>query len=297
MSSFRMGEMPASETLRLTSVSYAIDGVTILSDIDLAVGAGTFLGLIGPNGAGKSTLLRLAAGLITPSAGTASLVGTALQRTPHPQRARLLGYVPQHSRLDFPFPVAEVVLSGRNPYIGRFRTEQATDKEAAARAMARMNIAPLMDRQILTLSGGEWQRVLIARSLAQEPRVLLLDEPTANLDLHHQHVMLGIARDLAAEGLTVIAAIHDVTLAARYCHHLAVLAGGRIVTTGTPADVLTPALLADVFAVDAEIVPETRIPGAVRITVLGPRPSLTGSASIDDYSPMPFAAHGTGAGG
>ncbi len=259
------------EMLRFESVSYAVDGVPLLTGIDLRVQAGTFLGLIGPNGAGKSTLLRLAAALIAPTTGTVSVADEPLQRIPRTRAARLLGYVPQHSRLDFPFPVADVVLSGRNPYIGRFRTETAADKAAAERAMAQTEIAHLVRRSILTLSGGEWQRVLIARALAQEPRVLLLDEPTANLDLHHQHAILGLAHTLAADGLTVIAAIHDVTLAARYCDTLAVVAGGRIVATGAPAAVLTPSLLAEVFAVDAEVMPEPRQPGTVRVTVLGPR--------------------------
>jgi iron complex transport system ATP-binding protein len=280
------------EILRFDSVSYAIDGVPLLTGIDLRVAAGTFLGLIGPNGAGKSTLLRLAAGLIPPTTGTIAVAGEPLARIPRARAARLLGYVPQHSRLDFPFSVTDVVLSGRNPYIGRFRTETAVDKAAAARALARADIAQFGARSILTLSGGEWQRVLIARALAQEPRILLLDEPTANLDLHHQHAVLGLGRALAADGLTVIAAIHDVTLAARYCHALTVLAGGRIVATGAPEATLTPALLAGIFAVDAEIVPEPQVPGAVRVIVLGPR-AATVEAAIDD-SPAPFAANGVG---
>lgn len=259
------------DMLRLDSVSYAIEGTSLLTGIDLCVESGTFLGLIGPNGAGKSTLLRLAAGLITPMAGTISVAGAPLQRIPRTRAAQLLGYVPQHSRLDFPFPVADVVRSGRNPYVGRFRTETAADKAAVVRALALADVERLAARSILTLSGGEWQRVLIARALAQEPHILLLDEPTANLDLHHQHTLLGLARSLTGEGLTVIAAIHDVTLAARYCDHLAVLAGGQIVTIGAPAHVLTPSLLAEVFGVEAEIVPEPRHPGMVRISVLGPR--------------------------
>jgi iron complex transport system ATP-binding protein len=265
--------------LRFESVSYAIDGAPLLAGIDLRVRAGTFLGVIGPNGAGKSTLLRLAAGLITPTTGKISVADEPLSHIPRTRAARLLGYVPQHSRLDFPFIVADVVLSGRNPYIGRFRTETVADKAAAESAMAQTEIAHLAGRNILTLSGGEWQRVLIARALAQEPHILLLDEPTANLDLHHQHALLGLARSLAADGLTIIAAIHDVTLAARYCDMLAVVADGRIVTTGTPAAVLTPALLAEVFAVDVEIVPEPRHPGMVRITVLGPRTTETVAAN------------------
>jgi iron complex transport system ATP-binding protein len=268
-----------SDALVLDSVSYAIDGTPLLTGIDLRVAAGTFLGLIGPNGAGKSTLLRLAAGLIAPTQGMIAVSGEPLSRLARAQAAQLLGYVPQHSRLDFPFSVADVVLSGRNPYVGRFRTETAADRAGAERAMEQTAIAHLAERSILTLSGGEWQRVLIARALAQGPRILLLDEPTANLDLHHQHTVLRLARALAAEGLTVIAAVHDVALAARYCDALAVLAGGRIVATGLPADILRPSLLAEVFAVDAEIEPESRMPGAIRVTVLGPLASAPSFAA------------------
>jgi iron complex transport system ATP-binding protein len=206
-----------------------------------------------------------------------------------------MGYVPQQSRLDFSFSVADVVRSGRNPWLGRFQTESAADRAAVVRAMALADIAYLAERNILTLSGGEWQRVLIARALAQEPRILLLDEPTANLDLHHQHAVLALARDLASDGLSVIAAIHDVTLAARYCDELAVLTGGRIVGTGAPAAVLTPSLLGNVFAVEAEIVPEPHAPGAIRVIVIGPRARATAPATADP-APLHFVANGDGNG-
>lgn len=276
--------------IRLESVWYTVDGVPILADVSLAVAAGTFVGLIGPNGAGKSTLLRLAAGLIAPTAGAVTVAGEPLRSLPRTRVAQLMGYVPQQSRLDFPFPVHAVVLSGRTPYLGRFRAERAEDRAAAHRAMARADLLPLAAREVQTLSGGEWQRVLIARAMAQEPRALLLDEPTASLDLHHQHATLRLARDLAAVGgLAVVAAIHDVALAARYCHRLAVLAGGRVVASGTPHAVLTPSLLAAVFAVEAETAPDPHDPAAARVTILGPLEPHTDDADFSLPASSPHA--------
>jgi iron complex transport system ATP-binding protein len=190
---------------------------------------------------------------------------------PRKQIARLLGYVPQQVRLDFPFSVADVVMDGRNPHLGRFQIGDTADRRIVWEAMEQTGILPLAERNVQTLSGGEKQRVLIARALAQQPRVLLLDEPTANLDLYHQHAIVWLVRRLAAEqGLAVVAAIHDINLAARYCDQLAVLMSGRIVATGPPAMTLTRALLAGVFAVEAEITPEPDVAGAVRVHVLNP---------------------------
>ena len=257
--------------LQCQLVSYTLDGATLIAGAELAVEAGTFLGVIGPNGAGKSTLLRLAAGLIAPISGEIMLDGRSLRTLPRKQVARLLGYVPQQARLDFPFSVADVVMDGRNPHLSRFQVSGVADRQIVWEAMAQTGILPLAERNVQTLSGGEKQRVLIARALAQQPRVLLLDEPTANLDLYHQHAILRLVRRLAEEqGLAVVAAVHDINLAARYCDQLTVLMRGRIVATGPPATTLTRALLADVFAVDAEIAPEPDVPGAVRVHVLSP---------------------------
>jgi iron complex transport system ATP-binding protein len=257
--------------LQCQSVSYTLDGATLIAGAELAVETGTFLGVIGPNGAGKSTLLRLAAGLIAPSSGEITLDGRSLRAQPRKQIARLLGYVPQQVRLDFPFSVADVVMDGRNPHLGRFQIGDTADRRIVWEAMEQTGILPLAERNVQTLSGGEKQRVLIARALAQQPRVLLLDEPTANLDLYHQHAIVWLVRRLAAEqGLAVVAAIHDINLAARYCDQLAVLMSGRIVATGPPAMTLTRALLAGVFAVEAEITPEPDVAGAVRVHVLNP---------------------------
>jgi iron complex transport system ATP-binding protein len=257
--------------LQCQSVSYTLDGATLIAGAELAVETGTFLGVIGPNGAGKSTLLRLAAGLIAPSSGETTLDVRSLRAQPRKQIARLLGYVPQQVRLDFPFSVADVVMDGRNPHLGRFQIGDTADRRIVWEAMEQTGILPLAERNVQTLSGGEKQRVLIARALAQQPRVLLLDEPTANLDLYHQHAIVRLVRRLAAEqGLAVVAAIHDINLAARYCDQLAVLMSGRIVATGPPAMTLTRALLAGVFAVEAEITPEPDVAGAVRVHVLNP---------------------------
>jgi iron complex transport system ATP-binding protein len=258
--------------LQLESVTYEIDGATLIAGVDLAVEAGTFLGVIGPNGAGKSTLLRLAAGLTAPTDGEIVLASAPLGALARRRVAQLLGYVPQQARLDFPFSVEDAVMDGRNPHLGRFQVGGAADRRVVREAMAHTGILAIAERNVQTLSGGEKQRVLIARALAQQPRVLLLDEPTANLDLYHQHAILQLVRDLVREReLAVVAAVHDIGLAARYCDQLAVLTHGRIVATGPPATTLSPALLAEVFSVDAEVAPDPHAPGAVRVHVLGPQ--------------------------
>ena len=257
--------------LHCQAVSYTLDGATLIAGAELAAETGTFLGIIGPNGAGKSTLLRLAAGLIAPTSGEIMLDCRSLHALPRKQIARMLGYVPQHARLDFPFNVADVVRDGRNPHLGRFQMSDTTDRQIVWEAMEQPGILALGERNVQTLSGGEKQRVLIARALAQQPRVLLLDEPTANLDLYHQHAILRLVRRLAEDrGLAVVAAVHDINLAARYCDQLAVLINGQIVATGPPATTLTRALLAAVFAVDAEIAPESDVAGAVHVHVRSP---------------------------
>src|SRR5688572_4417044 len=174
---------PLIETRRL---SFTIDGAELLRDISLTLNPGEMVGLIGPNGAGKSTLLRVLGGLWSGASGEVLLAGHALKTHSAQQIARLVGHVPQSTAMDFAFTVREVVLMGRSPHLRRFQLEGVEDRRVAEDAMRAMHIADLADRFVNTLSGGERQRVFVARALAQQPRVLLLDEPTANLDVRHQ---------------------------------------------------------------------------------------------------------------
>lgn len=169
------------------------------------------------------------------------------------EMARQLAFVPQAQESDGNFAVADLVAMGRTPYLGRFSPMDATDQAAIDAAVAATNIQPLLDRQVGSLSGGERQRVLLARALAQTTPILLLDEPTANLDLFHELVAVQMLASLAGQGKTIVAVLHDVNLAARYCDRLLLLSEGRLVAFGPPAETLTSAALREVFRIDAPI--------------------------------------------
>jgi iron complex transport system ATP-binding protein len=237
--------------LAIAGLSAQYSGTPVLHNITFEAAPGAIIGLIGPNGAGKSTLLRAISGAIAPSAGAVRLGGRELGRLSANERARLVAVVPQIAHMPAGFSVAEVVLMGRAPHLPRFGGESARDREVARAALARTDTLALAGRAAHTLSGGEQQRVLIARALAQEPRVLLLDEATAHLDLKHQVAVLGLVRQLARDGMIVIAALHDLNLAAVYADRLALLRGGELLALGSPAQVLTPAWLRAAFDVEA----------------------------------------------
>lgn len=239
--------------LDIDEVTIEAAGARLVDGVRLAADSGAFVGLVGPNGSGKSTLLRSVYRALRPAGGVVRLNGDDLHAMEPRAAARVLAALPQESSAEFDFTVAEVVAMGRLPH--RDRTA-AADREICDRAMERTGVAHLAGRGFLSLSGGEKQRVLIARALAQQPRVLVLDEPTNHLDISHQLEILSLVRD---SGLTVLAALHDLNLAAAHCDVLHVIAGGRIVASGPPHDVLGPELLAEVFGVRAHPVrhPET----------------------------------------
>jgi iron complex transport system ATP-binding protein len=220
----------------------------VLRGIDLRLDPGEMLAIIGPNGAGKSTLLKLVSGVLRASAGSASLIGRDL-RTMHPRDvARQVAVVPQEGPIPSGLVVREMVALGRTPYARLLLGPTVDDREAVDWALAAAGVEELAGRFLDELSGGERQRVVLARALAQEPRLLLLDEPTANLDLHHQVAMLELVRGLTRDrGIAVLAAVHDLQLAALYCDRVALMLGGRIVSQGPPEAVLTEALLLEAF--------------------------------------------------
>lgn len=213
---------------------------TVLHDICLNVRAGEIVGLIGPNGAGKSTLLRVIGGTLRPTTGVVNLDDLDLLRLSVTERAKRIAVVPQQAHMPGGFSVAEVVLMGRTPHLPRFGWERAHDYQIARDAMERTATWPLVRRRISELSGGEQQRVVIARALTQEPQVLLLDEATAHLDLKHQAAILQLIRKLARSGLIVLVAMHDLNLAALYTDRLALLHQGRLLVCDVPPVVLTP---------------------------------------------------------
>ncbi len=239
--------------LTIQNISAAYDGRVVLKDFCLNARAGEIVGVIGPNGAGKSTLLRVISGTLTPMSGQVQMDGVDLLRLSAAERAKKIAVVPQSSRLPEAFSAGEVVLMGRTPHLPLFGAERARDYQVAQDAMARTDSDWFAERLIGRLSGGEQQRVLIARALAQEPRVLLLDEATAHLDLRHQTALWNLVRDLARSGLIVIAAMHDLNLAAQYADRLALLKDGELLVCDEPSRVLTREWLKRAYDVSAII--------------------------------------------
>lgn len=238
-----------------------LDGVTAgygdraaIRDVTLRVERGETVGVIGPNGSGKSTLLRILSGVLRPWCGRVAIEGRAITSYTPRELSRRIGVVPQETHVDFPFTVTEVVLLGRTPHLGAFSFESAHDLEVAQQAMQRTEVAHLAARRITELSGGERQRVILARALAQEPSILILDEPSAFLDIRHQVEIYDLLRDLQREGLTVVTVLHDLNLAGLYCDRLVLLADGGVACLGEPAAVLTYATLTEVYGTEVYVV-------------------------------------------
>jgi iron complex transport system ATP-binding protein len=224
-----------------------LGGRTILDAVGLAIPTGRITAIVGPNGAGKSTLLRAFAGLVTPVNGEITLDGQPLAAQSRPEIARAIAYLPQDRAVHWPLAARAVVALGRLPH----RDAAAVDTDATAidNALTAMDVADLAERPVVELSGGERARVLVARALAQQTPLLLADEPTAGLDPAHALALFELFTRLAAEGRTVVVALHDLSLAARFAHHVVLLAGGGIAAMGPPADVLTPRHLESAFGV------------------------------------------------
>jgi iron complex transport system ATP-binding protein len=241
-----------SALLTAQNLSFAYDGRRVLKEVSLSVDAGEFVGLIGANGSGKTTLLRALLGLLD-ATGEARLCGDSLRILERQEIARRATMVHQDTRVDFALTSRDIVAMGRTPYLGRFKPEGVADKKAIARAMSVTGVTELAERPVTELSGGERQRVHLARALAQETLVILLDEPTANLDLAHQFEALELVRGFTRAGGAALAAIHDLTLASRFCDRLLMLSGGEIVAAGAPADVITEINLEKHFALRARV--------------------------------------------
>ena len=235
-------------TVAVANLAVDLDRTPILRGVSCSAGSGGWLALIGPNGAGKTTLLRAVAGLL-PHRGEVLLDGAGIMSLSRRDRARLIAYVPQEPVLPPDMPVADYVLLGRTPYIRYLGGPGRSDREAAARAAERLGVSPFADRRLASLSGGERKRVVLARALAQDPRVLLLDEPTSSLDIGHQQQVLDLVDELReTAGLTVLSTLHDLTTAGQYADQLVLLHEGRIEAAGTAAAVLTAERIARVYA-------------------------------------------------
>ncbi|HED04298.1 MAG TPA: heme ABC transporter ATP-binding protein [Candidatus Fraserbacteria bacterium] len=242
-----------NDNIAIESLSFAYNGQRVLRDIDLEVKPGELLALIGPNGSGKTTLLRQISGALRPARGAVYLDGQEVARLKPAELARRLAALEQEQSVGFDYTVRELVSLGRIPHRGRLSRWRPEDESAVERALKSTGLQELARRSLQQLSGGERRRVFLAMALAQEPQVLLLDEPTAHLDLKYQLELLGLVRGLVARGLTVIAAFHDLNLAARYSDRVAALSGGRLVALGSPRAVLTADLIGSIWGVQVQV--------------------------------------------
>ena len=240
--------------MRATAIHAGYPGVPVLHGVSIEAAAGEMLAIVGPNGAGKSTLLKVLGGSIKPSAGSVELLGRPLDSIERREFARTVASVGQENAVAFRFTVLEIVLMGRAPHLGAFRFESPRDLEIAAAALERFDLRALAARHIQELSGGERKRVFLARALAQEPKIALLDEPTAFLDLKHVADIFARFRELCSErGMAVVATLHDLNAAALYADRVLLLADGAAVACGRPAEVLTTDNLRRVYETDVYV--------------------------------------------
>lgn len=240
-------------------LSVRLGGTLVLSDVDLTADSGSWIGVVGPNGSGKSTLLKSLSGLVHLEGGSVSIGTSRLDRTPRRSWARLVSVVAQRPQIPLEMAVADYVLLGRTPHLGPMAIEGPRDLAVVARSLKQLDLAGMANRNLGTLSGGELQRAVLARAIAQEAPVLLLDEPTTALDLGHQQQVLELVEDLRrGQGLTVISAMHDLTLAAQFCDRLVLLSGRRVVAEGTPHEVLTEEAIKIHFGADVRVATDHR---------------------------------------
>lgn len=236
--------------IRTDDLHAMLGGTEILHGIDFTAGDRSLVGVIGPNGSGKSTLLKCIYRVLKPSEGAVFVDGQPLSEYRVRDSAKKIAVLAQHNFYNFEFTVQDVVLMGRAPHKRALERDSAADFKIVHEAMERVGVAPLRDRLFSTLSGGEQQRVLLARALAQQTPCLILDEPTNHLDIKYQLELLDLVRSLDR---TVIAAIHDLNIAAMYCDTIFVMQSGRIVAAGAPRDVLTRSLIRSVYEVDTDV--------------------------------------------
>jgi cobalamin transport system ATP-binding protein len=250
----------ARPLLEVTGVSFAYERTrTVLDNVSLGLRRGSILGLLGPNGSGKTTLLRLLSGTIVPAGGQITIEGTPLQALPRRVLARRIAVVPQETHSAFDFSALEIVLMGRYPHLGALELEGAADLAISREAMRATGTEALASRAFATLSGGEKQRVVIASALAQASDVLLLDEPTASLDLGYQFEVASLLRRLNREReTTMIVSTHDLNLAAALCSELVLLQGGKVLTQGSVESVLTPSNIRALYDIDADVLMHAR---------------------------------------
>ena len=242
-------------SLKANDVGYAVDGKTLISGVNIDLRGGAMLAIVGPNGAGKSTLCGALAGDLRPFDGDVEVCGEAVRDTKPASLAKLRSMLTQHTPIRFPFTAREVVMMGRYPHIRRWRSPTEFDFNKVEEAMESTQSLHLADRIYPTLSGGEQRRVSLARVLAQDAPVILLDEPTNALDIAHQQLAMTLCRRLADEGRVIVSVLHDVNLAAQFADLVMIISRGQVVAVGEPEDVLTHSLLSQVFGMRVIVIP------------------------------------------
>jgi iron complex transport system ATP-binding protein len=276
--------------IELSSVSVSYGGVPVLRDLSARVPAGAWIGLIGPNGAGKTTLLRAVAGLV-PHAGRILLGGVEVSAMGRRRLSRTVAYVPQRPAVPEGMAVADYVLLGRTPHIPYLGTESRRDRQVVAEVLDRLELTGLADRPLGSLSGGEAQRAILARALAQQGPVLLLDEPTAALDVGHQQQVLELIDALRIEeGLTVLSAMHDLTLAGQFSDHLVLLSGGQAVAEGPAGSVLAEGLIREHYGARVRVLEDPWGGLVVAPTRDGDRATVDGAGPGAGASGLPLSA-------
>ena len=253
--------------LQARGLSWRVGEAVIVDGVDLAVPRGELVGVIGPNGAGKTTLLRLLGGLLRPWRGDVVLEGSSVPAMDPRGRARRIAVMTQEVSQVFPFTVMEIVLMGRYARVARFQRETGDDQERARRMLSYVGLGSMEERTFSGLSGGERQLVLFARALAQETEVLLLDEPSASLDIHHEDRVFSMAQELAREGRAVVASVHNLAVAAHYCSRLVMLEKGRVAVEGRPEQVLRTGILDRVYGTRTVVAPSLAT-GSLTVTVV-----------------------------
>jgi iron complex transport system ATP-binding protein len=238
--------------IEVKDIVFSYDGARVIDGVSFSVADGEFVGVIGPNGSGKTTLLKLLSKVLRVDSGSISIKGKDISRIAQREFAQTISVVPQESNVLFPFTVREIVLMGRYPHLGALAFERQNDFLIADEMMKTTDVAQFADRLITEVSGGEKQRVIIARALAQEPAVMLLDEPTALLDIRHQIDVHELLKSLNEKRrMTILCVLHDLNLAAQYCKRIIMLDRGKVAADGAPLEVLTPENISRVFGVNA----------------------------------------------
>ncbi|EOC99911.1 ABC transporter ATP-binding protein [Caldisalinibacter kiritimatiensis] len=260
-----------AETIKIESLDFGYGDKLILKGINLDIEKGDFVSIIGPNGSGKSTLLKNITSILKPNSGSVKIDGVDVKNYRPKELAKKLGFVPQDTNIAYDFTVFDVVLMGRSPYLGRFEREKQIDYEITTNALKATDTIGFSDKSIKEISGGERQRVIIARALAQQPEILLLDEPTSHLDINHQMEILYLLQKLNKEqNMTMVVVLHDIDLAARFSNKIVLLKEGQILSIGTPNEVITKENMEEAYKIKM-VINENPFSNSLFVTPLPPK--------------------------